>query len=137
MQNDPFNYQNLSDKRVHYINIRHGMVVMAAKLAIRVTKRWKNSCKFPKRFQNLGKVLVYFLVTFGFFIFRDFWKVSRICLNMGKMCIFRDFWKVSRICLNMGEKVHFQRLLESYQNLFKYGGKSTFSETFGKFPEFV
>ncbi len=55
----------------------------------------------------------------------------------GKKYIFRDFWKVSRICLNMGEKVHFQRLLESFQNLFKYGGKSTFSETFGKFPEFV
>ncbi len=78
MQNDLFNYQNLSDKRVHSINIRHGMVVMAAKLAIKFAKRWKKSCKFPKSFQNFEKCWYIFwsLFDYFFYIFRDFWKVS-------------------------------------------------------------
>ncbi len=69
-----------------------------------------------------------FSETFG--KFPEFFKYGE------KNYIFRDFWKVSRIFLNMGKKCHFLRLLESFQNFFKYGEKMTFSETFGKFPEF-
>ncbi len=65
-----------------------------------------------------------------------FGKFPELFWIWGKNDIFRDFWKVSRMFLNMGKKWHFQRLLENFQNFFKYGEKITFSETFGKFPEF-
>ncbi len=70
MQNDPFIYQNLSDKRVNSINIRHGMVIMLLVgkwLAIRTAKGWKS-------FQNFW---IFFSFGKNLYICSNIWKVSR------------------------------------------------------------
>ncbi len=75
MKNYPFNYQNVSDKCVNCINIRHEMVVMSAKLAngfpLGVAKGWNISWKFPEYFKHL----VIFGGLFWDFFFLHFQKI--------------------------------------------------------------